>query len=65
MDQPNYQLHVTNLDPTQKSINFQKGETIVGETSGAKYSLKSFSDEQTQQTFYRIMRIFQMRFMKI
>ena len=51
-DQPNYQLHVTNLDPTQKSINFQAGETIVGETSGAKYSLKSFADEQTTADYY-------------
>ena len=51
-DQPNYQLHITNLDPTQKSINFQSGETIVGETSGAKYSLKSFADAQTTADYY-------------
>ncbi|AIX42341.1 neck protein [Synechococcus phage ACG-2014f] len=51
-DQPNYQLHITNLDPTQKSINFQAGETIVGETSGAKYSLKNFVDTQSKADFY-------------
>ncbi len=42
-----FQLEVTNLDPEKTSINFQPGEIIEGEKSGARYSLKTFSGDQT------------------
>ena len=42
-----YQLEITNLDPEKSAINFQPGEVIEGEKSGARYSLKSFNGDQT------------------
>ena len=41
------QLEVTNLDPEKKNVNFQPGEIIEGEKSGARYSLKNFNADQT------------------
>ena len=41
------QLEVTNLDPEKDFINFRPGEIIEGEKSGARFSLKSFSGDQT------------------
>jgi len=41
------QLEITNLDPEKKFINFQPGEIIEGEKSGARYSLKNFNGDQT------------------
>lgn len=51
-DQINFKLQVTNLDPEQKDVFFQPGETIEGETSGAKYSFKDWNDEQTKADYY-------------
>ncbi len=42
-----YQLEITNLDPEKQAVNFQPGEIIEGEKSGARYSLKKFSGAQT------------------
>jgi len=42
-----YQLEITNLDPEKSAINFQPGEIIEGEQSGARYSLKAFNSNQT------------------
>ncbi|AOV62058.1 head closure Hc2 [Synechococcus phage S-CAM7] len=41
------QLEVTNLDPEKNFVNFQTGEIIEGEKSGARYSLKNFNSDQT------------------
>lgn len=42
-----FQLEITNLDPENTAINFQPGEIIEGEKSGARYSLKAFNGDQT------------------
>ena len=42
-----FQLEITNLDPEEDKIDFKPGEIIEGEKSGARYSLKSFSGDQT------------------
>tara|TARA_B100001059_G_scaffold26495_1_gene21308 strand:+ start:26150 stop:27613 length:1464 start_codon:yes stop_codon:yes gene_type:complete len=47
-----YQLEITNLEPKGSVINFQPGEIIEGEDSGARYSLKAFDSEQTQLDGY-------------
>ena len=41
------ELEVTNLDPEDKEVNFEPGETIEGEKSGARFSLKKFNSDQT------------------
>ncbi len=47
-----YQLEITNLEPKGNAINFQPGEIIEGEHSGARYSLKAFDSDQTQLDGY-------------
>lgn len=46
------QLQLTNLDPEEKDVFFQPGEVVIGKTSGARYSVKSYSDRQTVQDRY-------------
>lgn len=48
-----YEIEVTNLDPEDRTtIDFQPGEIIEGERSGARYSLSSFSGNQTPADAY-------------
>ena len=43
-----HELEITNLDPEDGTkINFQPGEIIEGEKSGARYTLKTFDGDQT------------------
>ena len=48
-----HEIEVTNLDPDDQTIiDFQPGEIIEGEKSGARYSLSSFSGNQTTADKY-------------
>ena len=51
-DQVTLELQLTNLDPEKKDVFFTPGETITGQTSGAQYSVKSYSDRQAYQGVY-------------
>ena len=45
-------LQITNIDPEGKEVVWTPGEVIEGETSGARYSLSKYNDEQTIQDAY-------------
>jgi len=45
-------LQITNIDPEGKQVFWTPGEVIEGETSGARYSLAKYDDEQTIQDAY-------------
>ena len=51
-DEVTLQLSLTNLDPEEKDVFFQPGEVVIGKTSGARYSVKSYSDRQTADDKY-------------
>jgi len=52
-DAPDFKLQVTNIDPTDTGdVLFQPGEIIEGESSGARYSVKSYDSAQTVQDTY-------------
>lgn len=51
-NQLGYELEVTNLDPTETGVLFQPGESIVGKTSGARYSLSGFDGKQNEADQY-------------
>ena len=46
------ELQITNIDPEGKEVVWTPGEVIEGETSGARYSLAKYNDEQTIQDAY-------------
>lgn len=45
-------LQITNIDPEGKAVFWTPGEVIEGETSGARYSVQKYNDEQTKQDAY-------------
>ena len=51
-DETTRQLQITNLDPENDKVFFTPGEVILGETSGARYSVQSYSEDQTIQDAY-------------
>ena len=46
-----FELEVTNLDPEGGKVNFEAGEVIQGETSGARYSYRDFEDKDTKDGY--------------
>ena len=51
-DQVTLELQLTNLDPAKGEVFFTPGETITGKTSGAQYSVKSYTEKQAYQNVY-------------
>ena len=51
-DQTKLTLSVSNLDPDGGDVFFQPGETLVGETSDARYSIQSFDSYNTSNDGY-------------
>ena len=50
-DAPALQLAITNLDPEEKDVIFQPGEIIEGETSGARYAVKSYDETNPRDAY--------------
>ena len=52
-DAPEFKLQVTNIDPTDTGVvEFQPGEIIEGESSGARYAVKLYDSAQTVADAY-------------